>query len=73
MLEPAWGPVRVLAAAEQEHGSEVLLPLYTALGTRIHLEKQDDRPRDGGAALKEAGLPVGARRRDGRPVLRRRP
>ena len=36
LLEPAWGPVRVLMAAEHKHGRDVLLPLYTAMGTRIH-------------------------------------
>jgi 2-hydroxychromene-2-carboxylate isomerase len=56
-MRSAWGPVRVLAAAEQAYGPEVLLPLYTALGTRFHHEKA---PRDAetiSAALAEAGLP----------------
>ncbi len=57
-MRSAWGPVRVLIAAEQAHGPEVLLPLYTALGNRFHLEKA---PRDAEtitAALEEAGLPA---------------
>ena len=58
-LRSAWGPVRVLIAAEQAYGPQVLLPLYTALGTRFHHEKA---PRDAetiSAALAEVGLPAG--------------
>ena len=58
LMQSAWGPVRVLIAAEQAHGPEVLGPLYTALGTRFHLDKA---PRDREtitAALAEAGLPA---------------
>ena len=57
-MRTAWGPVRVLIAAEQAYGPQVLLPLYTALGTRFHHEKA---PRDAetiSAALAEAGLPA---------------
>ena len=57
-LSTAWQPVRVLMAAEQKYGKEVLLPLYTAMGNRIHLEKQEkDRAMIEGA-LEEAGLDV---------------
>jgi predicted DsbA family dithiol-disulfide isomerase len=56
MLRPAWGPVRVLIAAAQRHGDDVLLPLYTAMGERIHLGKQPvDREMIAGAVA-EAGL-----------------
>jgi 2-hydroxychromene-2-carboxylate isomerase len=40
MLEPAWGPVRVLIAAADKHGDEVLLPMYEAFGERIHHQKR---------------------------------
>jgi len=58
LMAQAWGPVRVAIAAEQKFGPDVLLPLYTALGTRFHHEKA---PRDRAtieAALAEAGLPA---------------
>jgi 2-hydroxychromene-2-carboxylate isomerase len=57
-LERAWGPVRVCIAAEQRAGADVLRDLYTALGTRIHVE---DRKPDRDVmveALEEVGLPA---------------
>ena len=56
LLRPAWGPVRVLIAASQRHGDEVLLPLYTAMGNRIHLEKQPIDREMIAAAVAEVGL-----------------
>ena len=59
MMSKAWGPVRVCTAARQQHGREALLPLYTALGNRIHHEKVElDDPALLTDALEGAGLPV---------------
>ena len=58
LMVAARGPVRVCIAAAQNHGDEVLLPLYTALGTRFH---HDKAPKDRAtieSALAEAGLPT---------------
>jgi len=52
-----WAPVRVCIAAEQQFGNEVLLPLYTALGNRRHLEKRKFTREVLVEALIEAGLP----------------
>ena len=59
LMDEAWGPVRVVVAAAEQHGQQVVLPLYTALGNRFHLEQ---RPKDRATveeALAEVGLPVG--------------
>jgi 2-hydroxychromene-2-carboxylate isomerase len=58
LMKKALGPVRVCVAAEQEKGSDVLLPLYTALGNRIHLEQRREDPGIIAEALEEAGLPA---------------
>jgi predicted DsbA family dithiol-disulfide isomerase len=58
LMAKAMGPVRVCIAAEQAKGPDVLLPLYTALGQRIHLEGRREDPAIIAEALEEVGLPV---------------
>jgi predicted DsbA family dithiol-disulfide isomerase len=57
-IERALGPVRVCIAAEQEKGSEILLPLYTAIGTRAHNDQRGIGQEVLAEALEEAGLPA---------------
>jgi 2-hydroxychromene-2-carboxylate isomerase len=58
LMAKAMGPVRVCIAAEQAKGPDVLLPLYTAIGKRIHLEQRREDPGILAEALEEAGLPA---------------
>lgn len=57
LMTTGWGPVRICVAAEQRHGNQVLRDLYTALGTRRHLQKAEFDADTYAAALAEAGLP----------------
>lgn len=58
LLDAAWGPVRVVVAAAEQHGPQTVKPLYDALGTRIHLERRRDDPAILTEALTEVGLPA---------------
>ncbi|KQX52919.1 MULTISPECIES: DsbA family protein [unclassified Streptomyces] len=58
MLETqAWGPVRVVVAAQQLHGDEVVGKLYTALGTRFHNNSEGPTREAIAGALRDVGLP----------------
>jgi hypothetical protein len=54
----AWKPVRVVTAAWQKHGDDVLGPLYTALGTRIHNNGEGPTVEAIAGALADVGLPA---------------
>ena len=57
-LVAAWGPVRVVIAARQRFGEEVVLPLYTALGNQFHLHKAAIERATIESALQQVNLPT---------------
>jgi hypothetical protein len=57
-LRQAWGPVRVVVAARELHGDEVVGKLYTALGTRFHNQGKPKTREVLIEALEEVGLPA---------------
>ena len=57
-MDNAWGMVRVIIAAREEHGPQVIKPLYDAMGTLIHNQGEKDRAQVITKALAECGLPA---------------
>ena len=59
LMKRAWAPVRVVIAAQQKHGDEVVGKLYTSMGTRIHDQgRGDDYISVIVESLAECGLPA---------------
>ena len=56
LIKRSWGPVRVLIAAEQAHGTSIVEPLYSAMGTRIHPGDCGDFDQVISESLAEVGL-----------------
>lgn len=57
-MDASWGPVRVIIAAQELHGSQYVKPLYDAMGEQIHHEGNKDHASVIAKALAETGLPA---------------
>jgi len=58
MMDRAWGPVRVVVAAQKRFGDDVVKKLYDAMGTRIHPGGEKDYKVAIAGALADVGLPA---------------
>lgn len=56
IMARAWLPVRVIIAAAQQHGDEVIKPLYDAIGDKVHLGGEKDLREATRKALAAVGL-----------------
>lgn len=57
LMVSGWGPVRVVVAAREAHGQQIVKPLYDALGEHIH-HRGEDYPTAIAGALADLGLPA---------------
>jgi protein-disulfide isomerase-like protein with CxxC motif len=57
-MDEAWGPVRVVIAAQKRFGDDVVKKLYDALGTRIHPGGEHDYRVAIAGALADLDLPA---------------
>lgn len=57
-MDSGWGPVRVIIAASELHGEQYIKKLYDAMGTRIHVQGNDDFAAVIRESLDEVGLPA---------------
>lgn len=58
LMRQAWKPVRVIIAAQQQHGDGVVLPLYSAMGERFHPGGSKDVDAVIAESLASVGLPA---------------
>lgn len=56
IMERAWLPVRVIIAAAQQHGDDVIKPMYDAIGTELHPGGEKDYREATRKALATVGL-----------------
>jgi DSBA-like thioredoxin domain len=56
LMRKAWGPVRLLIAAQQRYGDDAVQPLYEAIGTRYHVLGNKDLDALLPEAIAEAGF-----------------
>jgi hypothetical protein len=56
-MSRSWGPARVCTAAVLYAGPEILGPLYTAIGTRLHAHRRRDDQGVIPESLAEVGIP----------------
>ena len=57
-MDNAWGMVRVIIAAQQQHGDATVKALYDAMGSLIHESGEQDRDLVINKALADCGLPA---------------
>lgn len=58
LMDRGWGPARVVTAARELHGQEVVKGLYDAIGTAIHPGGVEDYDEAIAIGLDKAGLPA---------------